>query len=69
MTTTFRKSERVEAGTRWTPRFKRFAAITAGTGLLLSLVGVMCLKADVDTVTKQQIPYIQDRIAGLSAHR
>jgi hypothetical protein len=48
-----------------TPRFQRFAAICAGTGLLLSFVAISCLKGDVDVVTKQQIPYIQQQLAML----
>lgn len=68
MTTTFRQNERVETETRWTPRFKRFAAITVGTSLLLSAVAIMCLKSDVDIVTKQQIPYIQDQLNQYQVH-
>jgi hypothetical protein len=66
--TVTRKRERVVASdvSAWrTPRFQRFAAIVTGTGLLLSFVAISCLKADVDDVTKNKIPFIQQQIAQL----
>jgi hypothetical protein len=66
--TVTRRRERIVASdtSAWrTPRFQRFAAIVTGTGLLLSFVAISCLKGDVDDVTKNKIPYIQQRIAEL----
>lgn len=44
------------------PRFQRFALIIMGAGLLLSLVAVLSLKASVDSLTHQKMPYIQDQL-------
>jgi hypothetical protein len=46
-------------------QFQRFAAIALGTGLLLSLVATLDLKADVDNLTLKKIPYIQSQLETL----
>lgn len=73
MNTTIRDRERtveLEHVSAWRlPRFQRFAAITVGTSLLLSLIGVLCLKGDVDQATDVQIPYIQSELSRYEAGR
>ncbi len=69
MTTSFRQDAtdtEVKPVSAWRlPRFQRFATIMVGTGLLLSTVAISCLKTDVDIVTQEQIPFIQDQIANI----
>ncbi|HEY9787616.1 MAG TPA: hypothetical protein V6D17_19670 [Candidatus Obscuribacterales bacterium] len=48
------------------PDFQRFTAITLGTALLLSLVGAFNLRADVDNLTKEKVPILQQQIATLN---
>jgi hypothetical protein len=45
--------------------FGRLAAITLGTGLLLSLVAAFNLSSDVNDLTQNKVPYIQNRVAML----
>lgn len=47
----------------------RMALICLGTGLLLSLIGAFNLNADVNDLTNNKVPYIQDRINSLNLHR
>jgi hypothetical protein len=73
MTTSFTRegtTTTVEPVSAWRlPRFQRFAAITVGSALLFSFVAISCLQGDVDVVTKQQIPYIQEQLSQYSMHR
>ena len=68
MDTTYRMKESPTTGelkpvSVWlTQRFQRFAAIAMGTGLLLSVVAALNLKADVDNLTEKKIPYIQSQM-------
>ncbi len=68
MNTTYRMKEspttrELKPVSAWlNPQFQRFIAITAGTGLLLSLVAVLNLKAAVDNLTGTKIPYIQSQM-------
>jgi hypothetical protein len=68
MNTTYRMKESPTTGelthvSVWrTEPFQRFAAITLGAGLLLSLVAAFDLKASVDNLTQNKIPYIQSRL-------
>jgi hypothetical protein len=62
-----RKDSTVVHTSGWrNPRFQRLAGIATATGLLLSFVAISCLNADVQDVTQNKIPYIQERIASLS---
>jgi hypothetical protein len=71
MNTTYRMKESPTTGelkpvSVWkTERFQRFAAIALGTGLLLSLVATVDLKADVDNLTLKKLPYIQSQLEKL----
>jgi len=73
MNTTYRMKESPTTGeltpvSVWrTEPFQIFAAITLGTGLLLSLVAAFDLKASVDNLTQNKIPYIQSQLDKLPA--
>jgi hypothetical protein len=43
-------------------RFQRCAAIVVSTGLLLTLVALLNLKANVDNLTEKKVPYIQSQM-------
>jgi hypothetical protein len=51
------------------PRFQRFCGIITASALLFSFVAISCLKGDVDDVTKNKIPYIQQQLDQIAAHR
>jgi hypothetical protein len=44
-------------------KIMRLGAVCLGTGLLLSLVGAFNLNADVNDLTHNKVPYMQDRIS------
>jgi hypothetical protein len=44
------------------PRFQRFAAITVGAGLLMTLVMAFTEKAYVDNLLQNKLPYIQAQL-------
>jgi hypothetical protein len=66
MVTIYTERGRVnEYGVETKPRqsnLVRMASICLGTGLLLSLVGAYNLNADINDLTNNKMPYMQDKI-------
>jgi hypothetical protein len=59
-------SGKLETVSAWrTPRFQIFAAIAAGTALLLSLVAGLNLQSGVDNLTQKKVPQLQSQIDNL----
>ncbi len=48
------------------PRFQRFAAITVGAGLLMTLAMAFTEKAYVDNLIHNKLPYIQAQLDNAS---
>ena len=48
-------------------RFQTLAAVAIGTGLVLSIVGVLCLKAPVDNLKNEKLPAIQSKVDNVQA--
>ncbi len=71
MVTIYTERGRVEEQTTYTDdytktRTLRLAAVSLGTGLLLSLIGAYNLSADVNDLTHNKVTNIQERVDNLS---